>query len=325
MLSVSVVPANELDLDEYVGLQVDAYKAHLGKYGVDPGFMNSVLYAWKYSPPAGVGKLAIARDDTSLLAAVAVLPLWIECDGRRCLLWRAVDIATLPSARGKGLFKKLLLALRDDLGADEVLGSFPNSNSTPGFKKIGAGDAAYAPTWVRLVPPGLRRGRGALAGLETFASDRAETLRRLTVRPGVSSFLRDVDYLNWRYSRHPDHSYHISLVDDGSGDSGLIVFRETETYGRRMVIVLEWWASSAGSAMRVLRAATDYCREHRVRYMVTVSNTFGVLHGLRAGFLRVPRSLAPKEQVLRGVARGEAANEVFFNEWSLQMGDLLEF
>jgi len=312
-------------LDEYVRLQIAAYKAHLQGYGVEPDFMNSHLYAWKYSPPAGGGKLAIARQSGSMLAAVAVLPLWIEADGRRCLLWRAVDIATLPSARGKGLFTKLLLALRDDLGQDEVLGSFPNRNSTPGFEKIGARSAAYAPTWVRLVPPGLRATRRAEVESGDFSSGRTETLRRLIVKPGVSCFVRDVDYLTWRYSRHPDHSYHVHFVDEGPQGAGLIVFRETQTYGRRMVLILEWWASSAARAVKLLRVATDYCRERRVRYMVTVSNTFGIARGLRTAFLRVPQPLAPKKQVLRGVVRGGTAHEVFFNRWTLQMGDLLEF
>lgn len=325
MPSISVVRADELDLDEYVDLQVASYKAHLEKYGLEPDFMNRDLYAWKYSPPAGSAKLAVATESGALLASVAVPPLWIEADEERCLLWRAVDIATRPQARGKGLFTKLLVALRDDLVPDEILGSFPNANSTPGFKKIGADDADYAPTWVRLLLPGFRSGRRADSNLEDFSNCNPRTLRRLTSRPGVSRFVRDVDYLNWRYARHPDHSYEMHYVDNGDADAGLIVFRETETYGRRMVLILEWWASSAGRARRMLEAATDYCREHGVRYIVTVSNTFGTLRGLRSQFLRVPRVLAPKEQMLRGVTRGETAHEVFFRDWSIQMGDLLEF
>lgn len=325
MLEISIVHADDFDLDEYVDLQVAAFKAHLEKYGVQPDFMNSDLYAWKYSPPAGSGKLAIAREDGALLAAVAVLPLWIGVDDHRCVLWRAVDIATHPESRGKGLFTKLLSALRDDLGNDEVLGSFPNSNSTPGFKRIGAEDAGEAPTWARLVLPGFRAGGLEDAQVSDFSACNPETLRGLIVKPGVSCFVRDVEYLDWRYARHPDHSYRMYFLDEGAGGSGLIVFRETETYGRRMVLILEWWASNSAHAARLLRAATDYCRRRRVRYIVTVNNTFGIPAGLRFQFLPVPTFLSPKRQVLRGVPHGEIAERVFGGPWSIQMGDLLEF
>jgi GNAT superfamily N-acetyltransferase len=325
MTDVTIVGARDLDLDEYVDLQVATFRAHLEKYQIQPDFMNSGLYAWKYSPPAGPGKLAVAREGGALLAAVAVLPLWIGSDGDRCVLWRAVDIATRPEARGKGLFAKLLSALGEDLAHDEVLGSFPNANSTPGFKKIGAEDAGEAPTWARLVLPGFPAAGHDATRVSDFSACDPTTLHGLMVKPGVSSFVRDVEYLDWRYARHPDHSYHMHFVDEGAGGSGLIVFRETETYGRRMVLILEWWASSGAHAARMLRAATDYCRREAVRYIVTVSNTLGIPAGLRFQLIRVPAFVSPKRQILWGVPRGEVAERIFARPWSLQMGDLLEF
>ena len=324
MPSISIEPADRFDLDEYVRLQVAAYREHLEKYRLGTDFMSSDLFAWKYSAPAGVGKLAVARSERTLLAAVAVLPLWVGTDRQRVILWRAVDIATHPAARGEGLFTKLLAALREDLAPDEILGSFPNANSTPGFKKIGGRDAAYAPTWVHLVLPSLRSARAGTE-LRDFSVCRSETLHRLMVLPDRSSFLRDRDYLDWRYVKHPDHSYHKHFVDDGCSDSGLIVFRETETYGRRMLLVLEWWASSARCASGLLAAATDYCRQNHLRCIVTVSNTLGAWQALRSRFVPIPRFAVPKEQVLRGVTRGEVADRLFTDKWAIQMGDLLEF
>lgn len=322
MPSISLVGADEIDLDEYVDLQVASYRAHLETYGVGTAFINRSLYEWKYSPPAGTGKLAIAVERGHLLAAVAALPLWIQADGKRALAWRVVDIATHPAARGKGLFTRLLSALREDLGPDEILASFPNRNSTPGFKKIGCRDADYAPIWLRLVVPGFRSRPTSGVRLQEFSACRDEMLSELLTTPARTSFLRDRDYLDWRYVRHPGHSYQKYFLDAGRSDSGLIVFRETELYRRRVVVVLEWWGSTARTAAGMLANATNYCREHRIRIMITVTNAIGVPTALRNRFLRTPNSLSPKRHVLRGFAKGRLAVDMFHRSWSIQMGDL---
>jgi hypothetical protein len=256
---------------------------------------------------------------------VAVLPLWIGVDAKRCLLWRVVDIATHPEARGKGLFTELLYALRDDLGHDEAMGCFPNKNSTPGLLKAGAREADYAPIWVRPILPGFGYAQADTTALSDFSSCREETLSKLVERPGTTSFIRNPEYLNWRYAKHPNHTYQIHLLEHDGADSALIVFRETRLYGRRMLLIVEWWASSARAAAHVLRVATDHAREHRVRYMITVSNTFGLVQGVRRLFVSVPRSISPKEHAMRGFASGERARDIFFRKWSIQMGDLLYF
>ncbi len=49
MINVAIVYANELELDEYVDLQIDAFASHLAQYSVSTAFINSDLFSWKYS------------------------------------------------------------------------------------------------------------------------------------------------------------------------------------------------------------------------------------------------------------------------------------
>lgn len=324
MSKLSIISANELDYDEYVDVQKDAFSSHLKKYDVSTDFINRKLFEWKYAAPAGYAKMAIAHEGPSMVAVVATIPLWAGNSKHRALLWRAVDIATRPAGRGKGLFYKLLNAILDDMSEGEIFAAFPNSNSTPGFKKIGCADSQYAATWVRPVTPG-RRKYDTETRIERFENEDAEVLRQLLVSDENCSFIRDIDYLNWRYATHPNHDYHIHYLQAEDGQCGFIIFRESEIYQRKILLVLELWSSNRSIRSELLKVASQYSRSRRIRIMLTVNSSMTSLTALRDGFIAVPRSVVPKQQVLRGLARGDQASQLLRGRWNIQMGDLLEF
>jgi hypothetical protein len=268
--------------------------------------------------------MAVAYEDQTIMAVIAAVPLWIGNSEQRTLLWRTVDIATRPAGRGKGLFVKLLSALLKDMPTGEILAGFPNSNSTPGFKRIGCEESQYAATWVRPVLPGWGAYNTG-SRVDRLAVEDTDVLRRLLISDTANSFIRDVDYLNWRYSDHPSHDYHIHFLDRGNGDAGLIIFRESEIYRRKILLILEMWPSNENIRTELLRLASKYCRSRGVHMMLTVNSVMGTLTGLRHRFIAIPRSIVPKQQVLRGTASGDTAPHMLRSKWNIQMGDLLEF
>ena len=87
MSKISIISAKDLDYDEYVDVQIDAYSSHLKKYDVSTDFINRELFEWKYAAPAGYAKMAIAHEGQSIVAVVATIPLWVGNSENRALLW----------------------------------------------------------------------------------------------------------------------------------------------------------------------------------------------------------------------------------------------
>ena len=102
---------------------------------------------------------------------------------------RAVDTATDEAHRGRGIFKLLTLAALDQMaGTADLVFNTPNSNSLPGYLKMGWQRVAEVPIQVRPVRPlhflrGIRSAREVTAATDADrASCRlqpaAEVLRR---------------------------------------------------------------------------------------------------------------------------------------------------
>jgi GNAT superfamily N-acetyltransferase len=156
-------------------------------------------------------------------------PMWIACDGdeivglRTLMRWefergretfrsvRAVDTATHPDYQGRGIFTRLTLAALEDLEAEGIDFVFntPNTQSLPGYLKMGWQEVGRAPACVR---PLSVRGAFALVRNRVPAShwsepvdvgepventfdellDASAPLDRLRTR-------RTREYLEWRF------------------------------------------------------------------------------------------------------------------------------
>jgi len=108
------------------------------------------LFRWKHIDNAfGRSLLLIAVDraapEGARILAVRPLMRWrfANDSGTTISAARAVDTATLPSAQGKGLFRRLTLAGIEQLLAEDCgfIFNTPNSKSLPGYLKMGWFDA----------------------------------------------------------------------------------------------------------------------------------------------------------------------------------------
>jgi GNAT superfamily N-acetyltransferase len=144
---------------------------------------------------------------------------------------RAVDTATHPEWRGKGIFSRLTLALLEQMREEGVAFVFntPNDQSRPGYLKMGWSSLGRLTPWIRPSRPVrlLRaaiapraKGRIAPPGLETLPNGGLPTVDELLAQPELEGFLRRVRagdvrlatplspaYLRWRYSDIPGFEY----------------------------------------------------------------------------------------------------------------------
>ncbi len=207
---VEIRPANPDDRPAIV----DLLARSLGADG-DPRYPD--LVAWKHDRnPFGPSPMWVAVESGRLLAVRAFLRWEFVRGGRVVRAVRAVDTATDPEARGRGLFRALTLhgleALADD-GVDFVFNT-PNEQSRPGYLSMGWREIGALPS--SIAPAGVRGARRAIRarvpadrwsfplavgepaawwldrhGGEALAPPPGD-VRRLTTN-------RTPDYLRWRY------------------------------------------------------------------------------------------------------------------------------
>lgn len=246
------------------------------------------FYRWKHLQNAfGSSPAWVAIVDGRIAALRTWLRWEFEHGERRYRAVRAVDTATDPAFRGRGIFRALTMhgidRLRDE-GVDFVFNT-PNDNSRPGYLKMGWREVGKLPTAVRFASPAAflrtatsgvpadkwsvaaRTGRPAL---EALADDTAidELLRlRAASSDGVRTALT-IEVLRWRYGFEP-LAYRGLWTDDG-----LVIFRlrrrgrATECViclvlardkpGRRRLLAA---LSAGGEADHLLQISTPQLRE----------------------------------------------------------------
>jgi glycosyltransferase involved in cell wall biosynthesis/GNAT superfamily N-acetyltransferase len=208
------------------------------------------LFAWKHERnPFGPSFCWVVEDGTRVIA-VRLFMRWAFLRGEATLrAVRAVDTATHPDHRHRGLFEALTRHALEACHADGVAFVFntPNSASRPGYLKLGWREVGRPAAAVRLA-----RGRDVLATGRSrvpaehwsmpldCGTDIASWLDRRGIWPGppqVSSTDRalrtasDERYARWRYGLP---ALHYRVVDDGQ--EAIVVRLRRRGAGRELVV-----------------------------------------------------------------------------------------
>src|SRR5690606_26010522 len=155
----------------------------------------------------------------------------ISADGRPVSAVRAVDTATDPEYRGRGLFRLLTLGAVADLTreGDAFVFNTPNDSSRPGYLSMGWSPVRRLPVGVLPSGPGalarrLRSRTGSLLWSEVteVGMDAREALAHDEVCGGLLAHAphtglrtdRTREYLRWRTSFEPLR-YRVLLRDPG--------------------------------------------------------------------------------------------------------------
>ena len=298
--------------------------ASLG-WAADEGLAD--YFEWKHrSNPLGSSPEWVAEVDGRIGGYRTFLRWEFEdAAGRTYRAVRAVDTATHPDFRGRGIFRTLTLAAVSEMaaaGIDFVFNT-PNDQSRPGYLKMGWHEVGRLPAAVRVV--GLRGARrifgarvaaerrplpdgGGEAAAEVLADPRlADLLAHLGPAAGIRT-RRSVGHLRWRYG-HAPLGYRAIALDDDPG-RGLAVYRVRRRGPAREAALCEVLvpAGERRAADRLVRAVGRAARpDHVIR-----------LNGPGGGFVPVPR-LGP---VLTWRALAAPDRPPARREWDLALGDV---
>jgi len=264
--AISIRSAEPEDLPDALGVAARAL-------GWDPSDPNEAFFRWKHlENPAGESPMWVAIDGDSVCGFRTMLR-WRFTDGSNvCSAVRAVDTATDPNHRRRGIFKKLTLAAVDQLTSAgvEFIFNTPNDKSRPGYLSMGWSDAGKLPVRVSLAGPlsipRLAKARVAAHKwsepitvgdpIEACIADISDLRRSLSPVAGLTTFASP-DHLLWRYGFGPLH-YRVIRSDEAAA-----IIRVRQRGSAREAVLGEVFSPTPRATSRLLRqvrrsVATDY-------------------------------------------------------------------
>lgn len=282
--------------------------------GWRPGDPNAELFRWKHrASPFGPSPAWVAEDDGRVVGFRTFMR-WEFTDGtRRYRAVRAVDTATDPAYRGRGVFRDLTTRAVDELAADGVDFVFntPNDQSLPGYLRMGWHVVGRLPLLLRVRTPvaALRTLRSrAPADLWSQPADVGLPVRDVAWAgeadasgDGRLRTVRAPEYLRWRFGLS-------ELRYRALPTSGDPVVARWRSRGRALELaVVHVPAVPAGESARAVREALRASgADHAVALGSPVPR--GMVRLPRQGPLLTARPLAGRPPGLAG--------------WDLTLGDV---
>jgi hypothetical protein len=198
------------------------------------------FFRWKHlQNPFGESVMLVGEVEGRLAGLRAMMRWEFRAGDRSFHAVRAVDTATDPEQRGRGVFSTLTLAALDALGEQvDFVFNTPNRASGAGYLKMGWRVVGRPRVGIRVRRPlrfvrGFRRSGQAPGGppppvaAETAAEALADgdavaaLLTEADEPPSSLHTPRSVDFLRWRYADAPGLDYRAVRA----GGSGLVLFR----------------------------------------------------------------------------------------------------
>lgn len=202
---------------------VELLKESLGEVSSEK---SGRYWRWKHvENPFGESPVLVAEEAGQLIGVRAFMRWGWEKAGASFSALRAVDTATHPEHQGKGIFKKLTLALLDQCTreGDHFIFNTPNEKSRPGYLKMGWQEIGKIPVRLAIRRPWnmLRRStvdpESAAAVAATLQAYRLDSLWNSGIpevlckgrAPGESLYTPlSPQYLRWRYGECPVMTYY---------------------------------------------------------------------------------------------------------------------
>jgi len=304
------------------GTVTDLLRISLGKED-DPHYES--FLDWKHQQnPFGVSPAWVALDGARVVGYRTLLRWrFISADGRPVSAVRAVDTATDPEYRGRGLFRLLTLGAVADLTreGDAFVFNTPNDSSRPGYLSMGWSPVRRLPVGVLPSGPGslarmLRSRTASLLWSEVtdVGMDASEALAHDAICDGLLAHApaaglrtdRTREYLRWRTSFEPLR-YRVLLRDPGDPAAGGVIFRVRKRGAGLEAVIAELLVPSARVGIGLLR---------RVVAETGADYAIGLRTGPSAGLLPLPG----QGPLLTGRPLARAVPPA--KEWALTMGDI---
>ncbi len=211
-------------------------------------------FAWKHlDNPFGQSIMLVAEDSRGVVGFRAFMRWQMNLTGGdtlRCV--RAVDTATHPRARRRGVFRRLTedaVDLATASGVDLIFNT-PNPRSGAGYLTMGWQEVGSIGVMIR---PTFRFGRKS-GNFPSVPGAHGWDARSVTDRAPLGLRTpRTAEYMQWRFGSHPTVRYTVVAA----GAESFAVLRSNLRRGRAELVVSDLFGPDGGSAVRKAAHNTD--------------------------------------------------------------------
>jgi GNAT acetyltransferase-like protein len=270
-ITVRIVAAPELDLVRHTLLQRDAFARRFGLIRAST-VQTEAYYAWKYSSPAGVARIAQAFDGDTLVASASAVPVRLASERSALRAWQLCDLATAPHMRRRGIFSSCLARLLADLGQRAPVYCMPNAQSYAPLRRAGFAEVGRLRLYLTLR---FRLGQWARSGHAPVT----------TAPRGLGLDLLDPATLDWRFRLRPEIPYEVAELDG----AGVIALRAV---GGHLACAVVGLRIAAADPKRVIEALSRALGGRRYPALLTLSQEAPPWR--RHSWL-IPQSIMPRQ------------------------------
>lgn len=301
---------------------------------------SSEYWDWKHHQnPFGPSFMLVGEHDGTLVGLRAFMRWDWYRSGQRVPAVRAVDTATHPDWRGRGIFSTLTRALVEqvrDAGVSFIFNT-PNDKSRPGYLKMGW--TTLGRLDVQIKP--LRYARLARSAFgaarpepDVATADDARSAAALAEHPRLSRILTgdddrlhtriDASYLRWRYAQVPGIAYQATHCLDEEGAAAILWRLKSGPRGLRELrvcdILLADHPQSVRNAAQLLR---DLARRSGADYASAMTAAGSVTHAVlrSARFLQI-RRVGPIFTVRDLAKQASPVDPTVLHNWHPSIGAL---
>jgi GNAT superfamily N-acetyltransferase len=268
---------------------------------------SEAYWRWKHADnPFGPSAILLAEDGGTLIGLRAFMRWDWWSGGQRVPAVRAVDTATHPDWRGRGVFSTLTRALVTQVSSAGVGFVFntPNEKSRPGYLKMGWTSLGRLPLHLRPIRP-LRLASSLVFRRrdDTPVDRHVASPADVASHPHLSRVLPDTEahgerlatrvdaaYLRWRYVDVPGIVYHASHCLDDDGAAAIVWRVKPGPRGLRECRVCEVLiAQHPRARVNAVQLLRDACRQSEADYASAMAAPGSVTHDIlrTSGFLQI--------------------------------------
>ncbi len=317
-LKINITDIDHIAIGQYCILQQKSFAQLFAYSQIDSAYLDPAFFKWKYNTPSGKARIAIAEENDEIIASVAMFPLQLIENGRLFKAWHFAEAATLPKARGRGLFKTCMQMLMNSLVNDEMIYVFPNKASLHATEKMGFQKLAHIPFYGKLVFRISTSNETEVPSNCNFSVNQDVYARALAINNKVMIY-RDAAYMNWRYKSHPHASYYSYSAVQDYEVTGNIVIRSVKFKQQKFLLLMEFHSLSRVAEKEMLKFLQKVSSAEKCSFAGLFSSIHPQPNLLTTGMIKLPSFILPKQQILmRYKLKSEDLGD---SDWFVQTGD----
>jgi len=316
--------AKESDKEQVLMLLNDVFSSQQRmEYERDNAYWN-----WKFIDSVyGPSILTVAESEGEIIGVDHLWP-WVFCfKGELLKAVQPCDAAVHKDYRGAGLFKQMR---KFGLNEAEKKGfrlafNFPNENSLPGNRSLGATYLGKITWWVRILKPvhlvanklfNLKETNFILPEeyrLETEYLDRLSREHKPDER--FIQIHRLPEFHQWRYSDHPSRRYGMVKIREDNKETALI-FTVVQN-GARLEMVVVDFVGGICSKKRIVQSMVQAAKKLDADFIAVMNNK---MYGIGRLWTNLFIKKKLKNMVVLPVNSEIDKNITSFEHWSLMAG-----